>query len=280
MLRFTVDDEQISQASRVWLRLVGQYEWTCAMALTRAAKTARAAIAEQTLGGIAGGPTGWTRRGLMSSMARPDNLVANVGFNYGDGSFAEQGFSGKGAGTPAGRYMGVLASGGDRRPKSTELRLRRAGLIRNDQFITPASSGIRLNAQGNVPGPEYQRILSRLKVEQEGSNTATKSAAKRRQADYFVRYGDLGEGGMYVAMRIGEGPKGGTGKGSGNPGRPQTVGYKRGFVPSLFIVEQPNYEGPRHKPWFDIQGIAIRAFKIDFPLQFQKQLDVEIARRS
>ena len=32
MLRFTVDDEQISEASRVWLRLVGQYEWTCAMA--------------------------------------------------------------------------------------------------------------------------------------------------------------------------------------------------------------------------------------------------------
>jgi hypothetical protein len=257
VLRFTVDDEQISEANRVWLRVVGQYEWTCAMALTRAAKTARAAIATTTLGGIDGGPTAWTRRGLMSSMARPDNLVAAVGFNYGDGSFTESGFTGKGGGVPSGRYMGVLASGGDRKPKSTELRLRRAGIIRNDQFITPASSGIRLTPQGNVPGPEYQRILSRLKVEQEGSNTATRSAVKRRQADYFVRYGDLGEGAMYIAKRIG-----------------------RGFVPALFVVDQPNYEGSRYHPQFDIQGIATKAFKLDFPLQFQKQLDYEMSRRS
>jgi hypothetical protein len=257
MLRFTVDDEQISEASRVFLRLTGQYEWTCAMALTRAARTARQAIADQTLPGIDGGPTAWTRRGLMSSMARPDNLVANVGFNYGDGSFAESGFTGKGGGVPSGRYMGVLARGGDRQPKASELRLRRAGVIRSDQFVTPASSGIRINPLGNVAGSEYQRILSRLKAEQEGSDTATRSKGKRAQTDYFVRYGELGEGAMYIAKRIG-----------------------RGFVPALFVVEQPNYEGPRHRPWFDIQGIATRAFKIDFPIQFQKQLDIEIARRS
>jgi len=257
MLRFTVDDDQISEASRVFLRLSGQYEWVCAMALTRAAKTARQAIANETLGGIEGGPTPWTRRGLMSSMATPDNLVANVGFNYGDGSFSEQGFTSKAGGIPSGRYMGILASGGDRRPKSFELRLRRSGIIRGDQFITPASSGIRINPQGNVPAPEYQRILSRLKVEQEGSNMATKSRHKRAQSDYFVRYGELGEGAMYIAKRIG-----------------------RGFVPALFVVDQPNYEGSRYHPQFNIQGIATKAFRNDFPLQFQKQLDVEISRRS
>jgi hypothetical protein len=72
-----------------------------------------------------------------------------------------------------------------------------------------------------------------------------------------VRYGDLGEGAMYIAKRIG-----------------------RGFVPALFVVDQPNYEGSRYHPQFDIQGIATKAFKLDFPLQFQKQLDYEMSRRS
>lgn len=279
---FSIDSSQVNNLSLTLARVIGQYDWIAARAMTNAAKAAKAQLAEEVLPRIAGGATAWTKRGLMASFASPNNLTSNVGWNYGDGSFKETGFTGKGMGVPSGRYMGIQAAGGDRSAKSFELALRRAGLIRSDQFVTPASSGVKLNSFGNLTGGQYQQILSRLNVQNVGSiqsargaGSRGRTATKRAALDYFMMYGDAGDGARFIAKRVGSGPKGGTGKGSHQPGRPQTSGYRRGFVPALFVVDHPNYESR-----FDIRGIALREYSRVFPVEFQKALDYEMKRRS
>jgi hypothetical protein len=291
-ITLTVDTSEVSRMSVTLARLMGQYEWIAARAMTEAAKSTRTALQREILPKIEGGPTNWTKRGLIVRYASRNNLQAMVGFQYGEGSFNDSEFTRKAGGIPAGRYMGINARGGDRRPKGSELQLRRAGLIGNDQFITPPSTsstqggGVKLNAQGNLPGAEYQRILSRMRAlsggvgnAPQGAGSRGRSGKARREVDYFMLRGvggtpsrwQLGADPMAVAKRAGRGPKGGTGKGSGNPGRPQTVGYRRGFVRALFVVDQPNYERR-----FPIRVVAEREFARAFPIQFERALAKEL----
>jgi hypothetical protein len=279
VIKFTVDTSEITALQKSLAVMIGKYDKITAIAMTKAAASAKDHLAANVLPRIQGGPSNWTVRGLRYWRADRDRLVAAVGWNYGDNSPVDIGFTPKGRGVPSGRYMETLSRGGDRRPKSTELSMRRAGVIRGDQFITPASSGVTLNAQGNLPGAEYRRILSRIKAAAGSGFTSNASNSKRSrrrraQSDFFPRYGQLGEGASYIARRIGDGPKGGTGKGSGRPGRPQTVGYRRGFVPALFVVDQPNYERR-----FDIHGIAWGQYSRVFPGAFKAALEAELARR-
>lgn len=255
-VQFTIDTSQVSAMSNALAGLTGNYNWIVARAMTNSAKAAKAAVAADVFPRIQGGPTAWTRRGLMVSFARPDNLTSNVGFNYGDGSFSAT-FAGKGMGTPAGRYMDVNARGGDRRAKRTEHQLRDAGIIRPDQFITPASGGVKLNAQGNVSGPEYQRIVSRVKGfasagstqnTARGAGSRGRSARKRNESDYFVMRRD-GEA-QFIAKRVG----------------------KRGFVPALFITDQPNYEQR-----FRVQPVAMAEYRRVFSKEFEAALEKEMA---
>jgi len=283
---FTVDTGDLNRMSVAVARMIGQYEWIAARAMTEAAKAAKVGIEREILPMIDGGPTAWTRRGLIVKYARRDDLRAMVGFQYGEGRFEDGAFTRKAQGVAAGRYMGINARGGDRRPKSSELQLRRAGLIRQDQFLVPPGSktknpGVRLNAQGNLPGGQYQQILSRIKgFSAAGSNQNTTSASKRRQVDYaMIRYlggrpgnmHTLGATPAFIGRRVGALPKGGTGKGSGKPGRPQTVGYRRGLAPAIWITDQPNYERR-----FPIQRVAEREFARAFPIQFERALDKEL----
>ena len=280
MIRLEADASEIPRLERAAAIALGKLDKISAIAMTRAAAAAKDRLASTVLPRILGGPAPWTVRGLRFWRADRDRLVSAVGWNYGDNSPKDIGFTPKGRGVPSGRYMQIQARGGDRQPKSTELSLRRAGLIRSDQFITPASSGVTLDPQGNLPGFEYRRILSRVKAASgpgydASSSTSKRSRAKRADSDYFIRYGRLGEGARYIARRIGEGPKGGTGKGSGKPGRPQTVGYKRGFIPALFITEQPNYERK-----FSVHDIALAEYRRTFPGEFRRALLAEQSRRA
>lgn len=294
-VQFTVDSSGIDKASKALAMLIGQYEWVTARAMTTAAKAAKAKIAADVFPRIQGGPTNWTQRGLIASFASPKNLTSQVGFNYGGKEkFSESGQAAfKRGGVPAGRYMEVLARGGDRRPKSTELGLRRAGVIGPGQFITPNAKGkgARINAQGNVSGGNYQQILSRLRALPEGSSQnaprgrgadpRSRSAKGRASVDYFMlrREGgnpsrwQLGAEPSAIVLRAGRGPKGGTGKGSGRPGRPQTVGYKRGFKAAFNVVDQPNYERR-----FPIQSIALREYQRVFPTAWKAGLEAEMRR--
>jgi hypothetical protein len=287
-ITLTVDTSELNRMSVTLARLMGQYEWITARAMSEAAKITRTALQREILPMIQGGPTAWTKRGLIVRYASRNNLQAMVGWQYGEGNFNDGEFSRKAGGIPAGRYMGINARGGDRRAKGSELQLRRARLIGNDQFLVPNAKGVRLNAQGNLPGAEYQRILSRMRAlsggignAPQGAGSRGRSGKGRREVDYFMLRGvggtpsrwQLGAKPMAVAMRAGRGPKGGTGKGSGNPGRPQTVGYRRGFVRALFVVDQPNYERR-----FPIRVVAEREFARAFPIQFERALAKELER--
>lgn len=295
-IQITVDTSEISKISKALAVMMGQHEWITARAMTTAAKASKERIRAEVFPMIKGGPTAWTRRGLIASYASPKNLTSQVGFQYGDGRFTDDAFTRKAGGVPAGRYMGINARGGDRRPKSTELSLRRAGLIRGDQFITPpsrpstAAGGVKLNAQGNLPGGEYQRMLSRMRAlaggignAPQGVGSRGRSGKGRREIDYFMLRGvgnrpsrwQLGADPLAVARRAGPGPKGGTGKGSGRPGRPQTVGYRRGFVRALFVIEQPNYERR-----FPIQSIAMREYQRVFNQAYEAGVTAELQRRA
>lgn len=268
---FAVDTAQVSAMAKNLAALMGQYEWITARAMTEGVKAAKAGIARDVFPKIKGGPTAWTRRGLIARYARKDDLRAMAGFQYGDGNWSDSAFSRKAGGTPAGRYMGVNSSGGDRRPKSSELRLRRAGLIGSNQFITPNSNGVRLNSQGNVSGSEYTRMLTRLRAMQaEGSSQDSprgpgsrgRSAAKRKQSDYFLmRYEggrpsrwQLGAKPAFIAKRVGPGG--------------------RGFKPAFWITDQPNYERR-----FNVQSIAMREFNRVFPKEFEAGVTRELRRR-
>jgi hypothetical protein len=258
VVNLSIDSRQISAMNLALANLSGQFNWIAARAMTNSAKAAKGAVASKILPMIKGGPTSWTKRGLIASFAKPDNLTSQVGFQYGEGRFTDDAFTRKAGGVPAGRYMGVNAKGGDRRPKGTELALRRTGLIGNDQFITPASSGVRLNGQGNLPGGQYQRLLSRLRALPEGSSQNAKPGAKRREIDYFIMRRDgagytrweLGAEPAFIAKRVG----------------------KRGFVPAFFITDQPNYERR-----FPIQSVAMTEYNRVFGKEFDKALKSEMA---
>lgn len=277
---FTVDTSQISAMRLGLAQAINQYEWITARAMTTAAKAAREAIRREILPTIQGGPAPWTRRGLIVRYASRNDLTAMAGFQYGEGRWTDSEFTRKAGGTPAGRYMGINARGGDRRPKATELALRRVGAIQPDQFITPnfRTGPFRPNAQGNLSGGQYQQLLSRLDALPQGSSQ-TAGPASRRVRDYFVlrtqggtpsRW-QLGAEPTAIVARAGRGPKGGTGKGTSQRGRPQTVGYRRGFRRAFNIVEQPNYERR-----FPVEAVAMREFQRAFTSAWESGLEYEL----
>lgn len=290
-LQLSIDSQQIDDAQEALLRLYGQFEWVAARAMTNAAKASKAAIAREILPMIEGGPTAWTKRGLIATYASPRKLQVFVGFQHGGGSGVDLGaFSPKGRGVPAGRYMELNAAGGVRRPKSTERRLQRAGVLRDGRYITPAG-GVKLDSRGNVRPGVYTQVLTRLRaMDAEGSSqdaprgpgSRGRSRAKRREVDYFVLRGfsrrptrwEPGADPQAIARRVGPGPKGGTGKGSGRPGRPQTVGYQRGYERAFHVVRAPRYGAQ-----FPIAQVATRGFNAAFPEAWRVAYEAELAQQ-
>lgn len=296
LLSVQVDTSQVSAMAMRLAALRGELGWTTARAMTNSAKDAKEKLRQEVFPLIQGGPNPWTKRGLVASFAKPDNLTSYVGFNYGERLNTGAGFNPQSGGVPSGKYMELLSRGGDRGPKGTEKKLRQAGLIRQDQFITPETlkkRGPKLDRHGNYSGAFYSQMLSRLRAfAQEGSTlNATRGAdtgsrgrsgAKRRERDYFILRADqsgptrwnLGARPEAVMMRTGAGPQGGTGKGTGQRGRPQTVGYRRSMVRVLNIVEQPNYEKR-----IDIKGIALREYNRVYGRHFMVALSANLNRK-
>ena len=62
---FTVDTSEISRMSQGLARMMGQYEWITARAMTDGAKASREAIRREILPRIDKGPSNWTKRGLI-----------------------------------------------------------------------------------------------------------------------------------------------------------------------------------------------------------------------
>jgi hypothetical protein len=275
MIEFQIDATDFNKA-HIWLATVtNQMDFVTSRALTAAVKKIHKDM-RAMLPTVVDRPTRWTTRGLLVRYSTPSNLSAAVGFNYGLGDFFD--YTG---GVPAGRYMDVLASGGSRRHKSTEQKLIRAGIIPQNKFITPAGNGIgRLNAHGNVTPGNYELLITRMRAAFDAGYTSNapkdggsrgRSAAKKRQVDLLMPPRHRWRGDQkrrdVILQRTGRGPKGGTGKGSGQRGRPQTVGYRRGVKPAFWIVDAPQY-----KVQFPFREIAQRQFNAEIGGHFEESL--------
>ena len=265
MVEFDINAVGVSKMAESVARLMGQYEWIVAGAMTDGAKAAKKAVETRILPKIQGGATPWTKRGLMATYANPKRLYSVVGFNYGDGSYSELGFGSKvSGGVPSGRYMQMLAGGGARKPKSTERKLRAAGLIPPNSFITPTGvTPLKLNGKGNIAGPTYTQVLSRLgAASTQGSSQnrsgSSRSASKRRDRDYFVATinGHLG-----IYARVGK--------------RGKKGGMARGFHTVFNITKQPQY-----KATLPIQQTIWSAYGSAFADAFKRRLQVELDRRA
>lgn len=271
-IQLSIDASDLRKAD-LWLAsMSGQLDFVTSRALTATVKSIHANLKGRLPSAVTA-PTRWTTRGLLVKYSTRKDLNAAVGFNYGDGSFADMGRMSS-MGVPSGRYMDVLARGGNRQAKSTELALRRTGLMRSDQFITPGGYGIgKPNAAGNVTGGKYMQLLSFFKANRDigvtsnapqGGGSRGRTAAKRREVSLFI---DRRKGAA-VMQRTGRGPKGGTGIGTGKPGRPQTVGYKRSFKAAFWIVNQPRY-----RVQFPVRQIAERQFRAEIGGHFREALE-------
>lgn len=271
----TADTFELRAMADAFRVLPQQLARITARAMTMGAKAAKEEIRRDIFPRIKGGPTPWTQRGLIASYARPDNLRIQVGFNYGEGRFEDTEYTRKSGGTPSGRYMGVNARGGDRRPKSVELQLRRSGIIAGDMFLTPNPNLKEIDRYGNLPGPTWTKIASRIRGLSTpgstqnapiGAGSRGRTAKKRREDDYFVmRYSggypagpkELGATPVFIARRVG-----------------LKRGKRRGFEIALFIVDQPNYERK-----FPVKSVALREYERVFKQEFTRGVQSSIAYR-
>ena len=278
-INVSIDTSDLRKAD-VWLATItGQMPFVASRAISSTAKSIHTNLKSQ-LPNAVNKPTNWTTRGLMVRYSTRANPSAVVGFNYGDGSFSPTGARDSSMGVPSGRYMDVLARGGTRSAKASEQAIRRKFPEYYRKFLVPGGKsgkpsgyGIgKTNSFGNVSGGNYMRLLSQLGANRDqgvtsnapkGGGSRGRTAAKQREISIFL---DRRKGGA-IMQRTGRGPKGGTGFGSGKPGRPQTVGYRRGIKPAFWLVNQPNY-----KVQFPVRSIAERQFKAEIARHFTEAL--------
>ena len=271
-INISIDTSDLRKADAWLATMSGQMPFVASRAISATAKSIHTNL-KARLPSAVNKPTNWTTRGLMVRYSTRANPTAVVGFNYGDGSFSPTGARDSSMGVPSGRYMDVLARGGTRSAKASELAIRRKFPEYYRKFLTPAGYGIgKTNSFGNVSGGNYQRFLSQLGANRDqgvtsnapkGGGSRGRTAAKQREISIFL---DRRKGGA-IMQRTGRGPKGGTGFGSGRPGRPQTLGYKRGIKPAFWLVNQPNY-----KVQFPVRSIAERQFKAEIARHFTEAL--------
>lgn len=108
-------------------------------------------------------PTPYTLRQVKFVAARANNLAAAVGFNVATITNERGGIVGYrdlGAGeTPAGRYMEIHATGGQRTAKRMERALQARGVLPQGWLTMPGEAA-NMNAYGNQSVGEIKQILS------------------------------------------------------------------------------------------------------------------------
>jgi hypothetical protein len=145
-LELTADLDQLGP--RLGLLTGRQIQFAAARSMTatvqHAAEELKQSMARTTGGPIQGGATRWTLGAVRSKWARPDNLVAEVGFLTGQPR-------------AAGRYLQPLIRGGD--PKTKGVDVRTAAEARAPGTTVVPSRAMRRDARGNVTRASMARIL-------------------------------------------------------------------------------------------------------------------------
>ena len=187
-----------------------QIPFVTAYALTKTAQDIKQAEVEK-MSEVFDRPTRFTLNALFVKTANKRNLTAAVLFKEGNSSI------------PAWRYLGPQVEGGPRVKKSHERRLERAGILRPEEFVVPAS-GVRLDAYGNMKGGDIERILSQLGAAEQWAGYQANMTARSRKRN--IRRA----GGQYIVVRGKQAPD----------GIYQRKGANR-VVPVMIFVRQPIY---------------------------------------
>ena len=113
-------------------------------------------------------PTPFILKSLRVTRSSKNNLKAEVGFKNVFGKF----------GSAVENTLKPHIEGGARQPKASEMTLRRAGILRADEFIVP-SRALRLNRFGNIPTGTMNKILANIGGFGEQGYKANTPAANR-----------------------------------------------------------------------------------------------------
>ena len=160
--------------ARRWTRGLSRLErreapFALALGLTRTAQDIRGNTVRR-MGRVLDRPTRFTLNAFKVVPARKTRPVAIVGFRT---------FSATSVGNRS--YLEPLEFGGPRPPKRFEKRLRRVGVMREDEFAVPAR-GFRLNRFGNIPASRIVQILSQLQAAGGSGFDANETDKSRKRA--------------------------------------------------------------------------------------------------
>jgi hypothetical protein len=137
----------------------------------------------QRIRGVFDRPTPFTQNAPLYRKATKENLAAEI-YIRDEAS----------RGRAPSRVLQAEVEGGPRRAKAFEVALRRAGVMRANEFAIPAI-GQQRDAFGNLPGPLITRIMSQLQAFTVAGFRANESARTRKRnirkgtARYFVPSG-------------------------------------------------------------------------------------------
>ena len=242
-LDFKIEAKGLAEMQAFLLAMQGKANRPTAVAMTRTAR-----IVEQKAKSVAdryiqGGPTKWTRNATFIKPAKPDRLEVALGFKDWSNT-----------GTPAAKYLQTIAAGGTREAKPFEQRLRSRMILGSGQFAVP--SGIKplaLNVYGNLPGPSYLQMLSRMTAlrnvgSMQNATGSKRSRRKQQNLAYFVAT-VAGHRGIYVRE-----------KGS------------RKITPAFYFLNQ----APRYAASFPIAKAMQEAWSANFNREWEKAIQEEM----
>jgi len=241
---FKIEAKGLAEMQQFLLAMQGKANRPTAVAMTRTARSVEQQAKKSADQYIQGGPTKWTRNATFIRPAKPDRLTVEMGFKD---------YSSKGV--PAAEYLQSIAAGGPRKPKPFEKRLRDKGILGPGQFAIPAGiKPLGLNSHGNLPGPQYLQILSRLQAlrnvgSMQNATGSKRSRAKQQQRAYFVATVG-GQRGLYLRE-----------KGS------------RQIVPAFIFIDQ----APKYTPTFPIRKAMQEAWEQNFGREFERAISEEMA---
>jgi hypothetical protein len=230
-----------------------------ATALTRTAVAVRAE-AQREMQASLDKPTPYTVRQLRYVAATADRPVAAVGFNVAPiqdirGNVVRYQDLGPGE-TPAGKYLSVQQTGGQRRLKRLEEALKAAGALPSGWFIVPGQ-GAKIDAYGNVSRGQVIQVLAQLKLQ-------TVSGTSRNMSQRSAIAAQRKAGGRFFVIPPGQ---------KVQPGIYQREFIGRNIAPVFIFSKSASY-----RPRFQFDRVAAQVRDRELPEQLRRAIADASAR--
>lgn len=222
------------------------------VAINRAAFAARAEV-QREIGRVFDRATPWVRGGVRVRKADKNDPTAYVDLD----------FWGNKQGVSVEKILDAEIKGGQRRHKRHEIALRRAGILPDGMYIVPGDAAV-LDQFGNMSSGQIVQIISWFKGFGEQGYQANMSDKRRRSLGRDKKSG--AKGFAYFALRKQHGKL--------PPGIYQRIqfGFGSAVRPVMIFVRKSGY-----RPRLDFYGVANRAARAEFAVQFDIALKQAIA---